>query len=114
MPTGLTGTAGNGSVTLDWDDAARATSYQVVQWDGRDRQWKILPFSESHVNYDYTISFSGSSATVGRLTNGVTYYHSVRAVNSAGSSSWTGYIGTRPTSGTRGTSGDPTPPPPAQ
>ncbi len=114
MPTGLTGTAGNGSVTLDWDDAARATSYQVQQWDGRDVRWRTLPFSESHVNYDYTISFSGSGATVGRLTNGVTYSHRVRAVNSAGSSAWTRHISTALTSRTRGTSGDPTPSPPAQ
>ena len=117
MPTGLTGTAGNRSITLDWNDAPRrATGYQVQQWDGRARRWRTLPFRESHVNYSYTISFNGSGATVGKLTNGVTYSHKVRAVNSSGSSAWTRYISTAPTSGTRGTAGDvtPTPPPPAQ
>ena len=116
IPTGLTGTAGNGSITLDWNDAPRATSYQVQQWA---RRWRTLPFTESHVNYSYTITFNGSGATVGKLTNGVTYYHWVRAVNSSGSSAWTSYIGTTPigttpTSGARGTAGDSPPPPPDQ
>ena len=112
LPTGLAGTAGDGSVSLDWNDAAHATSYQVQQWDGRAGQWRILPFRESHVSYSYTVSINGSSATVGRLTNGVGYYHRVRAVNGSLSSAWTSYVNTVLPSGARGAAGDPTPPPP--
>ena len=94
QPTGLAGSAGNGAITLDWNDATHATGYQVQQWDGRARQWRTLPFTESHVSYSYSVSFNGSSAVVGRLTNGITYYHQVRAVNGSLYSGWTGYIST--------------------
>ena len=43
VPTGLTGTPGDGSITLDWNDDAHATGYQVQQWDGRAGSWRRLP-----------------------------------------------------------------------
>ena len=92
MPTGLTGTAGVGYITLDWSDAARATSYEVMQWDGRAGDWRTLPFRESHLTHDYTITFNGSGATIRGLDQGAPYAHSVRSKNGYGHSQWTSYI----------------------
>ena len=119
IPTGLTGQSGNGWVTLDWNDAARATSYRVQQWDGRQNPpgWRTLPFRESHRPYAYGIRISGSGATVTGLEP-VSYAHRVQAVNGRQESGWSEHITTQVYSGgilgfgdTAGT--DPaTPPPP--
>lgn len=119
IPTGLTGRGGNGWVTLDWNDAARATSYRVQQWDGRQSTpgWRTLPFHESHRPYEYGIRFSGSGATVTGL-DPVSYAHRVQAVNGSQESGWSSYITTQVYSGgilgfgdTAGTE-PATPPPP--
>ena len=103
-PTGLTGNGGHRSASLDWNDVANASAYEVQQWDGRVLQWRTLPFRESHVNYDYAISFNGSSAVVSRLTNGMPYAHRVRAVNGSLTSIWTSWITTSLPSGVGGDS----------
>ena len=84
-------TAGNGQVTLNWDDITHANSYDVQQWNNTTRSWDTLP------NGRTTISFSGSSAVVSGLANGVTYYHHVRATNSVYQSGWSRYSTSRPT-----------------
>ena len=66
VPTGLTTTPGDGSITLDWNDAASATGYQVQQWQGS------------------IVSVSASQATLTGLTNGTLYYHRVRSYNGGG------------------------------
>lgn len=101
-PTGLRGTGRHRGVSLNWNDVAGATAYRVQQWDGRAGGWRTLPFRESHVNYDYTITFTGSSARIGNLTNGVGYAHRVQAIMGADESSWTGWISTT----ARGIAGD--------
>ena len=75
-PTGLTATAGDGSVTLSWDDPADATitGYEYrTRWTGVAwGAWQSIP--------------SGTSYTVDSLTNGTEYRFKVRAVNAVGSS----------------------------
>ena len=86
-PTGLTGTPGNGTISLDWNDAANATGYDVAQWVSPN--WRTLPYGI------YTVSKSGSSAVVGGLANGGTYHHTVRSTNARGTSQWATYITTK-------------------
>lgn len=93
-PSGLSGRGGHGSVTLDWSDVAGATGYQVQQWDGRAGQMRTLPFRERHLNHDYTVTFSGSSATVSGLASGAGYRHRVRSFDGSLYSSWTGSVST--------------------
>ena len=86
-PTNLTGVGGDGTITLDWDTVTGATTYEVVQWDGHvsSPDWLTLPFTS---NRAFDITFSGSSAVVSGLENGVTYSHHVRAKNANGNSPW--------------------------
>ena len=79
-PTGLTATAGNGSVTLDWNNPSNASivgyEYQVrstgVGWSA----WKSVSGSDA----------STIAHTVTELTNGTEYRFKVRAVNHGGNS----------------------------
>ena len=119
IPTGLTGRGGDSWITLDWNDAPRATSYQVQQWDGRlnPPDWRTLPFRESHRVSEYTIDYNGSGATVYRLNPGVSYAHRVQAVNGRQKSGWSRHITTTVYGGVFGygdaAGTDPaTPPPP--
>ena len=87
-PTGFTGVGANGSIRLDWNDVAGATSYEVQQWDGHvsPARWRTLPFTS---NRTFTIRFSGSSAVVGGHINGTNYGHRVRSKNGSAYSAWT-------------------------
>ncbi len=88
QPQMLPSTTGDGTITLtwEWNDDVRATSYVVQQWfgEGSDPRFRTLPFGE------YTISFSATnktrSATIEGLTNATSYTHRVISVNSAGQS----------------------------
>ena len=73
----ITYTYGDGVITLDWDDIPRAMGYEIHQWDG-DTGWNLLPFTDG-TGRTFTVSFSGSSATLGNLVNGVGYSHYVVA-----------------------------------
>lgn len=100
-PTNFTWSPGNGRVSLDWNNVPRATGYEVQQWDGHVNppRWRTLPFtSKRRFTRDrrFTISFSGSSAVVRGLENGISYAHSVRAKTGVLRGSWTPYITTRP------------------
>ena len=87
-PTGFTGVGANGSIRLDWNNAAGATEYEVQQWDGHvsPARWRTLPFTS---NRTFTITFSGSSAVAGGLLNGAGYGHRVRSKNGSNYSAWT-------------------------
>ena len=85
-PGGLTGTAGPGIVTLEWDVVAGAATYEVEQWEIRSwlpDRWVSLPF-------DGFVSNSPGIATaiVARMSNGETYKHRVRSRNAHGTSEW--------------------------
>ena len=87
-PTGFTGVGANGSIRLDWNNAAGATEYEVQQWDGHvsPARWRALPFTS---NRTFTIRFSGSSAVAGGHINGTSYGHRVRSKSGSNYSAWT-------------------------
>lgn len=71
--TGLTATAGSGSVSLTWSATSGATSYTVYQ------------STSSGAETPVATGVSGTSYTAAGLVNGSTYYFEVAAVNGAGS-----------------------------
>ena len=99
IPTGLTGVGGNNTIRLDWNDAANATEYEVMQWDGHvsPPRWRKLPFTS---NRAFTIRFSGSSAVVGGLITDTTYAHVVRSKTGVLRSSWSAAVETKATDAT--------------
>ena len=79
-PTGLTATAGNGQVTLAWNDPGDAS---ITRWEV---QWK-----EGTEDYGDWTPIAGSGATTTRhrvtgLTNGTVYGFRIRTVNASGTS----------------------------
>ena len=71
-----------GSVMLDWNDVAGADSYDVRYYDD---DWVELPAGS------ITIVFDGSGAQISGLPDWRFHYFSVRAVNGAGASEWSGF-----------------------
>ncbi len=85
-PTGLAATAGDARVTLNWNASAGATSYNVKRATGNPAG-------------PYTTIASGVTATTYTDTgviNGTTYYYVVTAVNDAGESASSTYVGATP------------------
>ncbi|HEX9079684.1 MAG TPA: protease pro-enzyme activation domain-containing protein, partial [Desulfuromonadaceae bacterium] len=82
-PTGLTATAGNGTVTLNWTASAGATSYKVYRG--------TTPGGETSL-------VTGITATTytDATTNGVTYYYQVAATNSLGDSALSSEVSATP------------------
>jgi len=74
-PTGLTATAGNQQVTLNWTASTGATSYNVKRSTTNGSGYTT-------VNSPTTNTYTDAS-----LTNGTTYYYVVTAVNAGGESS---------------------------
>ena len=106
-PSGLTATAGNGSVTLAWDDPSDATI------TGYERQWRAAPPAPGWSAWT-AIPGSGAdtaSFTVDGLTNGTEYRFKLRAVNAHGAGKPSGppwYVAATPAEPTL-TATDPTP-----
>jgi len=76
-PTSITGQTGNTQVSLRWNAVAGATGYQVFRRT-RFSQWSQLP----HPPLNET--FYNDTG----LTNGISYYYIVAAINSSGSGAW--------------------------
>ena len=96
VPANLTGTAGNRTISLDWDAASRATAYEVQQWDGHKKpkaEWRALPFN-SNRDFTIAITFDDSSAVVGGLLNGTEYAHRVRSKKGNLYSDWSPHVTT--------------------
>ncbi len=74
VPTGVSATSGTGQVSVFWSAAARATSYAVKR------------SVTSGSGYSTVGTTSSLSFTDTGVTNGVTYYYVVVAVNASGSS----------------------------
>jgi titin len=79
-PSGLAGTAGDRSVTLNWtspssDGGSSITGYRITPYVGTSAQSPILTQS------------TATTATVSGLTNGTAYTFTVAAVNAAGTGS---------------------------
>ncbi|WP_174818612.1 endo-1,4-beta-xylanase [Paenibacillus kobensis] len=92
-PTGVTATAGNGSVTLAWTASSGATSYNVKRATTSGG-----PYTTA------ATAITGTTYTNSSLTNGTTYYYVVTAVNSAGESTASAQASATPTGGTTTTS----------
>ena len=84
-PTGLTATAGNGSVALAWTASAGATSYSIYRGTAPGGEG-TTPVGTSTTN-----SFTDTG-----LTNGTTYYYKVSASNSAGTSALSSEVSATP------------------
>jgi len=72
-PTGLTATAGNLQVALNWNAVSGATSYNILRSNSSNTETQLATSS--------TNSFTNTG-----LTNGTTYFYKVSAVNSFGTS----------------------------
>ncbi len=87
-PTGLTANAGNANVELTWTASSGATSYGIFR--------STVTGGEGTTAYatSATTNFTDSG-----LTNGVTYYYTIDAVNAYGSSAQTGQVSGTPSPG---------------
>jgi hypothetical protein len=87
-PAGLTTTASNAQVILNWDAAAGATGYKVYRSliDGGTYGWLA------------TVSGATTYTNTG-LTNGTSYYYVVTATNSSGESPYSEQTSATPTPG---------------
>jgi hypothetical protein len=85
MPTGLTPNAGNGAVTLSWDASTGATAYYVYEGTS--------PGGEGQ---NAVKSSSGTTATISPLSNGQTYYFTVKAGDAGGMSASSNEVSATP------------------
>ena len=83
-PTGLTASAGDGSVSLSWTASAGATGYNLKRATA-----SAGPFVS-------IASITSTSATDGNVANGTTYYYVVSAVNDAGESANSSLVSATP------------------
>ncbi len=85
-PTGLTATAGDGSVALSWSASATATNYYIKSSLTSGSGYTTIATNAS-------LAFTNNS-----LNNGTLYYFVVSAVNAAGESPNSAEVSARPTS----------------
>ena len=93
-PTGLTGTPGNAQVSLTWNTVSGATSYSVFR----------ATTSGGEGTTPIASGLTGAAYTNTGLTNGVTYYYTVEAINASGPSSQSSEVHVTPFNST-GTGG---------
>jgi hypothetical protein len=79
-PTGVSATAGNASVTLNWAASAGATGYAI--YEGTSSGAEGAPPVQT--------GLTGTSTTLSGLANGSTYFFKVAAVDAGGSSALSG------------------------
>ncbi len=88
-PTGLTATAGNAQAVLSWGASSGATSYNVYRGTSTGGEGATA----------VATGITTTSYTNTGLTNGMTYYFKVAAVNSAGTSGYSSEASATPTTG---------------
>ena len=93
-PTGLTATAGNGEALLSWtapasDGGAPIEGYNIYQGTSSGGE-NLTPINGGTL-------ITSMAATVEPLSNGTTYYFTVKAVNTAGDSAVSNEVSTTPT-----------------
>ena len=86
-PTGLTTTAGNATVSLNWTGSSGATSYNVYRGTS----------SGGESSTPIATGLTGTSYTDSSVSNGTTYFYKVAAVNSAGTSGQSNEASATPT-----------------
>ncbi len=86
-PTGLAGTVGSGSVTLTWNGAGGAISYNILRG---------TVSGGPYTKIGTVLSSSPLTYTDTGLSNGTTYYYVVSGSNSAGASPNSAQIGATP------------------
>jgi fibronectin type 3 domain-containing protein len=91
-PAGLTATPGNGQVALTWTASAGAASYNLYRGTASGGEGST-PIQAGLV---------GTSFTDSGLTNGLTYYYQVSAVNAGGEGPRSGEISATPQASTAG------------
>ena len=89
-PTGLTATPGNAQVGLTWTASPGATTYNVYRGTTAGGEG-TTPLATGVTTAAYTDS---------TVTNGTTYYYTVAAVNSSGTSGYSNEANAVPTGGT--------------
>ena len=102
-PTITTEGMAGGKIRLAWGPVTGATSYKVRQCDHQTGSWRAHPFTEPGQDAPFTISTSGTTATVSGLTDQITYTFRIGAVNDAGTT-WS-----QPIDGTAGATPPETP-----
>jgi len=85
VPSGVTATAGNAKVTLNWNPSGGATSYNVYR--------STSPGGEGTVAYS---SPTTNSYVDTGVTNGTTYYYKVSAANANGQSAQSAEVNAKP------------------
>jgi len=81
VPAGLTATAGNGQVSLNWSAISGATSYNVKRATARGGTYTTIASPTTTSYNDTTVS------------NGTLYYYAVSAVNAVGETVNSGLAG---------------------
>ena len=87
-PTLAAAVAGDGQVTLDWNDVAGATGYKVFQSNVSGGQGSVP-----------VVSPTASMTTLTGLLNGTTYFFTVKAVSAAGDSATSNEVSATPSAG---------------
>ena len=85
-PANLTATAGNKQVSLTWSASANATSYRLYRSTISDGAYTTIATGVATIGY-----------TEGCLTDGVTHYYVVTAVNAHGESGYSNQASATPT-----------------
>jgi len=88
-PTGLTATAGNARVALNWSASSGATSYRMKRSTTSGGPYSNIATNTTSLTYTNT-----------GLTNGTTYYYVVSAVNTNGESANSSQVSAKPSAGT--------------
>jgi fibronectin type 3 domain-containing protein len=91
-PTNLTALAGTGKVNLAWTGSSNAASYSVFRGTT----------SGGESTTAIATGLAGTSYTDTAVVNGTTYYYTVKAVNSAGSSAASNEASAKPTAPAEG------------
>jgi fibronectin type 3 domain-containing protein len=87
VPSGLSASAGNASITLSWSTATGATSYDVYQGTKAGGEGAA----------PVQTSISGTSTTISGLANGTAYYFTIAAVDAGGTSAQSSEASATPT-----------------
>ena len=90
-PTNVMGTANEGEIELAWGAGDGADAYDVYQWSGdpagppTQGSWLLLPSGPYTINGSLTtVTITATTATIGGLTTGSTYFHRVTSKNAVG------------------------------